>query len=618
MTENQKKVVLIHEDPGIFEEMKQAFGNYGYQILAFKKGDDIEALVKDLESPVASIIETSAATAGNLQAAEKLKAFQNAFQAVKIKYARALPEKTDELRRLIDAAKADHSEQSIEAVRQLAHKLVGTAGSYGYEKFSTCMRKVEQLSVEIKKSPDGNDSAKLWNELKIEFELAFQSAQTIAEEAIETTPEADLPPLGPVFARILLVDEDTTFLDAAENLGRQCNVSVLKAKNSAEAMNLALMHQLDAAIIDVRTESQDSSFNLAMDLRNLPDYDTVPLAFISADAKMRPVVEAAHVGASLHLDKPLDMNSLEAAVRHLVAIRQGGRPKVMIVDDDPDFTAKVAFDLHNDNLLVRAVNDSTKVLDALQEFPPDVLLLDVMMPGMNGFEVCKMLRELPRWRDLPIIFITAEMHIDARVKAFVSGGDDYLPKPIVREELLARVRVRLEKSRLLKERSDKDGITGLLLRRAFVEQFNSMLFDAERNNFILSICIIDIDFFKKVNDTYGHMAGDRVLARFGQLMLRRFRVDDLRGRWGGEEFILAFRRETKETMRAALERVQEELGSIAFESDDGQKFNVSFSGGIASFPEDGASLHELLAIADKRLYEAKHAGRRRIFSSNLG
>jgi len=129
----------------------------------------------------------------------------------------------------------------------------------------------------------------------------------------------------------------------------------------------------------------------------------------------------------------------------------------------------------------------------------------------------------------------------------------------------------------------------------------------------MSICLMDVDHFKKVNDTYGHIAGDSVLSGFGQLLLRRFRVDDLRGRWGGEEFIIAFRREDKQTMCAAINRVQDEFSKMTFESEDNRQFNVSFSGGIASYPDDGATLHELLSIADKRLYNAKHAGRRRIF-----
>ncbi len=657
----QKRIILIHEDPKICDSLRQAFVSYGYAVTQLRKTDDAVELIqaenpdaiivapelikddiKELldklngrragEAPVtlvmpaptqASTPESAKASAPNIEAAEKLKQFQNLFLVVKIKYARSLPAKVEELGRDISSSRAQPEEvEALETVRQVSHKLVGTAGSYGYEKFAMLMRTIEQFSIEIGKTEVGSEQIPImWNTIEESLRMAMAEAERIAQEAAEmeaSKPVDDSRPLGPVFARVLMVDEDEAFLDVVEHLGRQANVAVIKAPSDGAAMNAALMHQLDAAIVDVKADNPEKAFKLAIDLRSLPGYDTLPLAFISADAGIRPAVEAAHVGASLHLDKPLDATALEAAVRHLVAIRQGGRPKVMVVDDDPDFTAKIAFDLRNDNLLVRTVHDPLKLLEALQEFPPDVMLLDVMMPGMNGFEVCQMLRGMPRWRDLPIIFITAEIHIEARVKAFTSGGDDYLPKPVVTEELLARVRVRLEKSRLLKERSDKDTITGLLLRRAFVEQFNAMLADVERANSVMSICLMDVDHFKKVNDTYGHIAGDHVLAGFGGLLLRRFRVDDLRGRWGGEEFIIAFRRENKETMRAAINRVQEEFSKMVFESDDSRQFSVTFSGGVASYPDDGKTLHELLTVADKRLYDAKHAGRRRIFIDDNG
>lgn len=660
----QKKILVIHDDPEFCQSLHKALNDSGFEVLLLRK-DDAAVSIFNQEKPDAVILgagplqqelqslldrvglnriagesqksqnillqEVTTATAevessdpdvqmkGNGltsgATAEKLKEFQSLFLAVKLKYARGLPAKVEELGRDIkNALSAKNKASYVEAVRQTAHKLVGTAGSYGFEYFASTMRNIEQTALQLSKNPEAANAEESWERLRIELAKGVAEATRIAEEA-ENPPEGldEQNSRGPVFAQVLLVDEDARFLDVVEQLGRQINVAVRKATENWQAINCALMHQLDAAIINVKPETREQSFKLSMDLRSMPGYETLPLAFISSDATMRPAVEAAHVGASLHLDKPLDVNSLEAAVRHLVAIRQGGRPKVMVVDDDPDFTDKIAFDLRSDNLLVKTVNDPMNLLDDLQGFPPDVMLLDVMMPGMNGFQVCQMLRGMPRWRDLPIIFITAEVNVEARVKAFTSGGDDYLPKPVVTEELLARVRVRLEKSRLLKERSDKDTITGLLLRRAFVEQVNSMLADSERTNTVSSICLMDVDHFKKVNDSYGHMAGDRVLAGFGQLLLRRFRVDDLRGRWGGEEFILAFRREDKETMRAAINRIQEEFSSMIFESDDGRKFQVSFSGGIASFPSDGSTLYELLTVADARLYEAKHAGRRRVF-----
>jgi diguanylate cyclase (GGDEF)-like protein len=362
----------------------------------------------------------------------------------------------------------------------------------------------------------------------------------------------------------------------------------------------------------VSEHSPEPSFRLARQLRELPGYETLPLAFISDDAGLKDKVEMAHAGASLYLDKPLESDALEKAVQHLVAIRQGGRPRILVTDDDEFFASTVALVLRNEGMIVRTLLDPTKILDTMQDFPPDMLLLDVMMPGITGFEVCRMLRQVPRWQDLPIIFLTGQTGVEARVEAFRSGGDDYLPKPVVNEELLTRVKVRLDRSRLLKERSDKDTITGLLLRRAFSEHLTAMIAEAQRLKSTFTVCLLDVDHFKKVNDTYGHLAGDRVLAALGQLLSRRFRVDDLRGRWGGEEFILAFRRETKATMDGAVTRVLDEFSKMPFNSDGGQEFFCSFSGGLACYPEDGESVYELLQIADKRLYEAKRAGRNRI------
>ena len=564
-------------------------------------------------------IESQLSTDSSGGQAAKLKDFETMFLALVTKYARVLPTKLGDLSNAIEKAKANPQDDELRSeVRSQAHKIKGTGGSLGFRQVGEIMAFIENTVVAL---PDKTEEEQLllWAEIDRKLLDAQSAGEAEAKEvALVVAGKDEMVPAAqsPSMARILVVDNDKGFLDLVEELGRERLVEIVRASSYTEALDKACLYPLDAALINVINGSPEDSFKVARQLRELPGYENLPLAFISDNAMIKDRVEAAHAGASLYLDKPLKSDSLEKAVQHLVAIRQGGRPRVLITDDDEFFASTVALVLRNEGMIVKTLLDPTKILDVMQEFPPDMLLLDVMMPGITGFEVCRMLRQVPRWQDLPIIFLTGQTGVEARVEAFRSGGDDYLPKPVVNEELMTRVKVRLDRARMLKERSDKDTITGLLLRRAFSEHLTAMIAEAHRLKSIFTVCMLDVDLFKRVNDTYGHLAGDRVLAGLGQLLSRRFRVDDLRGRWGGEEFILAFRREYKDTMHGAIMRVLEEFAAIQFKGDEGQEFNVSFSGGMASYPEDGESVYELLQTADKRLYEAKKAGRHRVVKGN--
>jgi diguanylate cyclase (GGDEF)-like protein len=187
-----------------------------------------------------------------------------------------------------------------------------------------------------------------------------------------------------------------------------------------------------------------------------------------------------------------------------------------------------------------------------------------------------------------------------------------LPYDITPSELTARLRVRLDRTRIFREQSNRDLLTGLLTRRAFTESVLARVAEAQRSRRHLSLCLLDVDRFKSVNDTYGHGVGDKVLSAFGALLGTRFRLQDLRGRWGGEEFIIAFYGEWAESAREILSRVTAEFAKITFDGGQGRSFNVTVSGGIATYPIDGRTLEELVGVADQRLYAAKQAGRNRI------
>ncbi len=524
-------------------------------------------------------------------------------------YFSELPQELDKIENCLKEARTSAPEKPLQELRFLSHKLRGTAGSFGLAGLGELMGLIEDKIRE--------EQQKHKQELPEEFfevlENAFTNAKRIFAEKqkkLGTSPLAPVPAqeLRPVISRILIVGEDHSFLDSVETVASQRLVDVLKAGSTGEALRLLDTSPIDAILIDVDSENIQKAFELITTIRE-SRAEEIPIAYVSGDSKLDDRLLAAHLGASLYLSKPIDPDTLEDAIQRLMILSSRQRPKILIVDDDIHFAKRASRVLADRGMETKLLNEPLQILEKLQEYRPDILILDLMMPYISGFDICKLLRTTPRWQDLPIIFVTAQTGIDTRIAAFSCGADDYLPKPMADEELVARVSLRVERSRLLKERSERDPVTGLLIRRSFMERFNASLGTAKRTNQSLSIVIFDLDNFKGINDSYGHLAGDTVLAGLGRLMLKRFRVEDIRGRWGGDEFVLAFVGCNSEQSQRLMQSFLIEFSRIEFQGEAGETFHATLSAGIASFPEDCRNTYDLLRAADQRLYEAKSKGR---------
>ena len=395
-------------------------------------------------------------------------------------------------------------------------------------------------------------------------------------------------------------------------MGKDRLVRVVTARGADEAVRVARQQRLDGALVHVDLGGKEGGFAVAERLRAVEDLRTLPLAFFGAGGDVTYRMAAIQAGASLYLPRPFSALDLAEAVERMVAVRRPERARVLVVDDDPEAVRTLGAALTSPQVEVVGLGDSYRLVDALAEHRPDLLLLDVEMPGPSGFDLCRIVRSMPEWQALPILFITAHTGVDFRVAAFQAGADDYLAKPVLREELRARVQSRLERARLARERTERDALTGLLLRRPFLEALRARLADSQRTGRPLALGFLDVDRFKKVNDTHGHLAGDRVLMQMGRLLTSRFRREDLQCRWGGEEFVVALVGTQAEGARDILARVAAELAQADFEGDQGERFRVSFSAGLAVAPQDGADVESLLRAADERMYRAKAQGGNRI------
>lgn len=521
-------------------------------------------------------------------------------------YAQSLPGEVAELEAAYRRA-ADRSPERIAELSRLAHRLHGTAGSFGVPEVSELAGRIEALLGRLCGAEA--TAGGIWQELGT---LVARLGSTAAAAGVPAP--WDGAPTSITREKVLVVDADPAFLAFALEAGRRDLFEVTTACEPREALETAAATAPDILIVGVRRGEDERSFELARSLRRLPGLGSVPLAFTSDDARVNSRIAAAHAGASLFLLRPLDASAFVTALRQLSALRQADRPRVLVVDDDVEFLELAALVLRQDGMWVRTMSDPAGILEVMEETPPDVVLLDLIMPGISGYDVCRMLRISPRWQSTPVIFVTGRDGQEGRLAAFRAGGDDYLVKPVMPEEMLVRIRSTVERARLLKERMDKDSLTGLLLRRAFLDGVAARLSESQRHDRPLTLALLDLDHFKHVNDHHGHLAGDRVLAQLGRLLSCSFRAEDLRGRWGGEEFVLAFPGEASETIARVLERVLGEFSSLDFRGEKGEPFHVTFSAGVASYPQDGAQVDALLRVADRRLYRAKDGGRARILS----
>lgn len=414
---------------------------------------------------------------------------------------------------------------------------------------------------------------------------------------------------------LLAVDTDQDFLRQLVEFGRRNFVEVRTANSGEQAMAALSDPALDALLVAIDLDSSFDTFGFVREQRGRASVNRMPFGLISADETVAQRMLGVELGARVFVAKPLEASHFDYAVQRLVGDGRAPPPRIILVGESVNFLDETASTLREAGMLPIVIDTAAEVVERIDDLAPQALIAAADMPGLDGVGLTRMLRATPQWHDLPILLF-AEKNVATRpVAVFQSGADDYLIGPVFEEELLARLRARLDRLHLMRQRAEVDPLTGLLSRRPFLRDLSARLSSAERDCQPASLALLDVDDFKNINDTHGHVAGDRVLSAVGRLLQHRFREDDLRCRWGGEEFLVAMVAQDAADAGKAVKRALDELRRMVFVSDDGECFAVTLSCGLACFPLDGREFMPLLQIADERLYHAKHSGKNRIVSA---
>lgn len=547
---------------------------------------------------------------------KKLAALSNDFSS-------QLEERYKELENAISSLSEKPEIKRVTELRFLVHKLAGSAATFGYEQLSARSKEFEAYLDEIIKSGE-RPSAEVIGKIEAFFDYIrdeSESEGTLEEidEGEESSPEIETKSKsgmpseseGENLKQIYLFGFSGEDLqDISHQLGFY-GYTVHGTESLSELEKQLAEGQRITLFVDTHALSKENNLSELKEAYG----ELFTEVFVSNDDTFDLRLRAIRAGGDAFFVRPLDIGKVVDKVDRIASRGRTEPFHVLIVDDDQEQVAYYALILQQAGMITSVASDPMTVLGILVESKPDLILMDVYMPGCSGLELTQLLRQHEAFITIPIIFLSLENDRDRQMSAIGEGGDDFLIKPINPDYLVSIVRLRAQRNRNLRYFMERDSLTGLLNHSNLKEQLSREIIRAERSESPVSFAMIDADKFKNVNDTYGHLTGDRVLKSLARILQDRLRRTDIIGRYGGEEFGVILINTSPKEAKKIMDEIRENFGRVRHNSED-QDFYVTFSCGVASYPEIEEP-EKINTAADEALYEAKESGRNRVvvFSS---
>ncbi len=532
---------------------------------------------------------------------------QARLQALRDSYTAQLPAKIGEVRVLWEKLCSMPAPEDLKTLHRLVHGLTGSGATFGYAELSDAARVMEAC---LKEMQEHNKSLDTPCRDRVNAYLQAVESVALAERAKAqnlTQPESRVLPAEPENRVIYLVEDDP---HQAQDLSLQLQNFGYEVRVFAapEAMQSVSKQELPAAVImDIMFPQGELAGTTTISEMKHSCQTPPPVIFVSSRDDLPARLAAVRACSDGYFTKPVDVAAMIDMLDRLTAHRLPEAYRILIVDDDKTLADHYALTLRQADMEAVTVNSPLDVMPQLQDFKPDLILMDVYMPECDGLELAAVLRQQPSHDSIPIVFLSTEVDDDLRLRALRLGADDFLHKPILPSQLVASVSSRAQRARVLRAYMIHDSLTGLFNHSTTTDHLEREFARARRQGTQLAYGMLDVDRFKTINDTFGHAAGDRVLKSLARVLLQRLRKSDIIGRIGGEEFAVVF----TDTNAATAVRVMDEI-RVGFSKirhyGEQQAFNVTFSCGIAALENRGdpAALYK---AADQALYQAKHEGR---------
>lgn len=344
-------------------------------------------------------------------------------------------------------------------------------------------------------------------------------------------------------------------------------------------------------------------------------FPTSNLIAVSVSPDFQSLKTALAAGCDLCFPVGTPLPAIVAKILELNDREEEDPYKVLIVEDSLTAIKLIQRTLAESDIESYAITHPGDVLDALKRYQPDLILLDMHMPGCTGVEAARVVRQHAQFLSIPIVYLSGETDVAMQIDALRLGGDHFLTKPFNPVWLSAIVNSKIERYRSIRRSMQQDSLTGLLNHTSSKRALDHGVSVAILECIPYSVAMVDIDHFKRVNDDYGHPVGDQIIRSLAWLLKQRLRKGDVVGRYGGEEFVVGLPGATADEALEIVDRIRRDFSNIRHPTSE-TWFNTTFSSGIACYPlADTADA--LVEKADEALYRAKRAGRNRVVIASV-
>ena len=511
------------------------------------------------------------------------KEFQERMRLLLAAFAQELPQRISEIAALWNKLRVEWDTKALQEMHRSVHHLVSNGKTFGYPELSAEARALEQTLKRMLAETIPADDAladHILQQIDTLKRVSNEQGSLAAENASLKHDENALLPDAAACNLIFVVEADT---EAAQELALQLRYYGYEVEvfNHLDKFRTAIQQRPHAIILMDIEFPEDEMGGIAV-MEQIQKELACParVIFISTHDDMAYRLGAVRTGGVAYFTKPINSSELIDQLDLITASQIQDPFRVLIVDDSPTILSYHATILEQAGMLVKTVAEPLKLLGALNDFNPDLILMDLYMPGCNGVELARVIRQIDGFLSTPIVYLSSENDFNTQAEAMSLCGDDFLVKPIDAAHLVSAVTMRATRARFLRSLMIHDGLTGLLNHTAIKEELAREVIRSSRLNSPLSLAMVDIDFFKKVNDTYGHAAGDRVLKSLARLLKQRLRETDIVGRYGGEEFAVIMNDTDAASAAKVIDEIRTVFSRLLHLSHD-KEFSVNFSRGIA-------------------------------------